>query len=72
MGTNAILPMPRLCTIVYNPLNCTCWAFPQDEYCEYCDLVCDASLEDFECDVGDWFGLGEGGEFLPFLQFFVC
>jgi hypothetical protein len=49
-------------TMQYNPLDCTCWAYGPLEYCEYCDLVCNAALEDFECHLGDWFFLGQDGE----------
>jgi hypothetical protein len=49
-------------TMQYNPLDCTCWAFSPSEYCEYCDLVCDTALEDFECHLSDWFFLGQEGE----------
>jgi hypothetical protein len=50
-------------TMNYNPLDCTCWAFSPLEYCEYCNLVCDTALKDFECGLGDWFFLGQDGEF---------
>jgi hypothetical protein len=46
----------------YNPLDCTCWAFSPSEYWEYCDLMCDTALEDFECNLGNWFFLGPEGE----------
>jgi hypothetical protein len=49
-------------TMQYNPLDCTCWAFSPSEYCEYCDLVCDTALEDFDCHLGDWFFLGQEGK----------
>jgi hypothetical protein len=49
-------------TMQYNPLDCTCWAYGPLEYCEYCNLVCDAALDDFECHLGDWFFLGEDCE----------
>jgi hypothetical protein len=49
-------------TMNYNPLDCTCWAYSPLEYCEYCNLVCDAALEDFECGLGDWFFLGQDGQ----------
>jgi hypothetical protein len=49
-------------TLNYNPLDCICWAFSPYEYCEYCNLVCDAALKDFECGLGDWFFLGQDGE----------
>jgi hypothetical protein len=48
-------------TMNYNPLDCTCWAYSSLEYCEYCNLVCDA-VEDFECGLGDWFFLGQDGQ----------
>jgi hypothetical protein len=48
-------------TMQYNPLDCTCWVYSPMEYCEYCNLVCDAALEDFECGLGDWFFLGQDG-----------
>jgi hypothetical protein len=54
-------------TMQYNPFECTCWAFSPSEYCEYCDLVCDAALEDFECHLGNWFFLGQEGECLALL-----
>jgi hypothetical protein len=57
----------HVATMQYNPLDCTCWAFSPLEYCEYCDQVCDAALEDFECHLGDWFFLGQEGEYLVFL-----
>jgi hypothetical protein len=50
-------------TMQYNPLDCTCWAFSPSEYCEYCNLVCDTALEDFECELGEWFFLGQAGEY---------
>jgi hypothetical protein len=49
-------------TMQYNPLDCTCCAYGPLEYCEYCNLVCDAALEDFECHLGDWFFLGQDRE----------
>jgi hypothetical protein len=49
-------------TMQYNPYECTCWAYTPLEYCEYCDLVCDAALDDFECELRDWFFLGQDGE----------
>jgi hypothetical protein len=49
-------------TMQYNTLDCTCWASGPLEYCEYCNLVCDAALEDFKCELGDWFFLGQDGE----------
>jgi hypothetical protein len=58
-------------TMQYNPLDCTCWAFSPLEYCKYCNLVCDAALEDFECGLGDWFFLGQDGE-SPVLPLCYC
>jgi hypothetical protein len=49
-------------TMQYNPFECTCWAHSSFEYFEYCGLVCDAALDDLECDLGDWFFLGQDGE----------
>jgi hypothetical protein len=54
-------PVMHVITMQYNPLDCTCWAYSPLEYCEYCNLVCDAALEDFECGLGDWFFLGQDG-----------
>jgi hypothetical protein len=55
-------PIMRVITMNYNPLDCTCWAYSPLEYCEYCNLVCDAALEDFECGLGDWFSGGQDGQ----------
>jgi hypothetical protein len=55
-------PIMHVITMQYNPLDCTCWAYSPLEYCEYCNLVCDAALEDFECHIGDWFFLGQDRE----------
>jgi hypothetical protein len=49
-------------TMNYNPLDYTCWAYGPLEYCEYCNLVCNTALEDFECELGDWFFLAQDGE----------
>jgi hypothetical protein len=57
-----IPPAMHVLTMQYNPLDCTCWAYGPLEYCEYCNLVCDAALEDFECHLGDWFFLGQDCE----------
>jgi hypothetical protein len=54
-------PIMHVITMQYNPLDCTCWAYSPLEYCEYCNLVCDAALDDFECGLGDWFFLGQDG-----------
>jgi hypothetical protein len=62
LGTSSP-PTMHVITMQYNPLDCTCWAFGPFDYCEYCNLVCDATLEDFECELGDWFFLGQDGEF---------
>jgi hypothetical protein len=53
----------RVVSMQYNPLDCTCWAEGPSKYCEYCDLVCDSALEDFDCQLGDWFFLGQEGEY---------
>jgi hypothetical protein len=55
-------PIMHVITMNYNPLDCTGWAYSPLEYCEYCNLVCDAALEDFECRLGDWFFLGQDGQ----------
>jgi hypothetical protein len=55
----------RVITMQYNPLDCTCWAYGPLEYCEYCNPVCDAALEDFECELEDRFFIGQDGESPP-------
>jgi hypothetical protein len=52
----------RIISTNYNLLDCLCWSLKEEEYCAYCAAVCEASLEDFECGVGDWLILGESGE----------
>jgi hypothetical protein len=52
----------RTITLQYNVFDCACQAFHPDEYCEYCNLMCYAALEDFESGVGDWVGYGKEGK----------
>jgi hypothetical protein len=54
-------PAMHVITMQYNPYECPCWAYTPFEYCEYCGLVCDAALDDFECGLGDWLFLGQDG-----------
>ena len=49
----------RVITLNYDPLNCTCWSVPVDGYCEYCNLVCEVALADYEAGIGDWLELGQ-------------
>ncbi|KAG9091533.1 hypothetical protein FS749_016467 [Ceratobasidium sp. UAMH 11750] len=44
----------QVITLNYDPLDCTCWALPGDEYCTYCSTVCDAALDDYKGKVGEW------------------
>ncbi|KAG8704705.1 hypothetical protein FRC08_002081 [Ceratobasidium sp. 394] len=50
-------------TLNLDPLNCTCWLLLNGEYCTYCEVVCDAALQDHECGVGDWLTLGAQSAF---------
>ncbi|KAG9120892.1 hypothetical protein FRC07_003390 [Ceratobasidium sp. 392] len=43
----------------YDPLDCTCWAFPPGEYCAYCNAICNAALSNYEAGAGYWVHLGE-------------
>ncbi|KAG8722572.1 hypothetical protein FRC08_000038 [Ceratobasidium sp. 394] len=49
-----------MCTLTLNfdPLDCTCWLLPDGEYCAYCEVVCDAALQDYQRSVRDWLILG--------------
>jgi len=52
----------RLISKNYNLLDCLCWSLLEEEYCAYCAAVCEATLDDFEGDVGEWLVLGQPGE----------
>ena len=62
-----ILLIMRVITLNFNPLDCSCWALSSEEYCVYCNLVCEATLEDYESGVGYWTEVGGNGKYSIFL-----
>ncbi|QRV97809.1 hypothetical protein RhiJN_25828 [Ceratobasidium sp. AG-Ba] len=44
----------RVITLNYKPLDCTCSHPSSIEYCDYCNLILDCALTDYESGVGYW------------------
>ncbi|QRV97180.1 hypothetical protein RhiJN_25199 [Ceratobasidium sp. AG-Ba] len=44
----------RVITLNYEPLDCVCPHPSSIEYCDYCNLVLDCALTDYESGVGYW------------------
>ncbi|QRV92245.1 hypothetical protein RhiJN_20263 [Ceratobasidium sp. AG-Ba] len=44
----------RVITLNYEPLDCICPHPSSIEYCDYCNLVLDCALTDYESGVGYW------------------
>ncbi|QRV87186.1 hypothetical protein RhiJN_15204 [Ceratobasidium sp. AG-Ba] len=44
----------RVITLNYEPLDCLCFHPACIKYCDYCNLVCDTALTDYELGVSYW------------------